>query len=92
MAHARRQDAGLKTSSTIPGLEVVERARDFEIVVLEAIGDLLAGPIDANRLDACGEKIVAAFFDLNAEQLRGLRERLADIRRLSTPQVRGAAK
>lgn len=59
-----------------------ERARDFEIVVLEAIADLIAAPVSTITLDDCAEKIAHGFVALNSEQLRQLRERLGEVRRL----------
>ncbi len=74
-------------------LEFAERAHDFEVLVLEAIADLLAAPIDPNTLDECAEKIASAFLELSLEQISGLRERLGEVRRrCRPPKVRGAAK
>jgi hypothetical protein len=58
-----------------------EAARDFEILILEALGDLVASPITPLALDECADKILSSLIDLGAEQRRELCVRLGDVRR-----------
>lgn len=57
-----------------------ERRCDLELVVLEAIADLIRRPIDAAALDDCADRIVTALVDLNSAQLHALRHQLGKAR------------
>jgi hypothetical protein len=57
-----------------------DRRGDLELVVLEAIADLLRRPIDAAALDDCADRIVSTLVDLNSAQLHALRQRLGKAR------------
>lgn len=61
-----------------------ERTADLELLVAEALADLLASPAPDSSLalDDCAEKIVK-FFAMSSEQRRGLCERLAQVRLLA---------
>lgn len=61
-----------------------DRRNDFEMLVLEALADLVASPTPRSpiALDECAQKITR-LVDLSSEQRRGLCERLAQVRLLA---------
>jgi hypothetical protein len=61
-----------------------DRRNDFELLVLEALADLVASPMprDPVALDDCAQKITA-LVELSSDQRRGLCGRLAQVRILA---------
>lgn len=58
-----------------------DRRNDFELLVLEALADLVASPTPRSSLalDECAQKITA-LIELSRDQRRALCERLAQVR------------
>lgn len=66
-----------------------DRRNDFEILVLEALADLVASPSPRSAvvLDEYARKITS-LVELSSDQRRGLCERLAQVRLLSRGRQR----
>lgn len=62
----------------------IERTLDLEVLVLEALADLVTAPrsTQPEAMDDCAARIVG-FVELAGVQRRGLCERLAEVRRFA---------